>query len=355
MRLKSYFAKDVKTALVQARQELGPEAMLVHSRVAPPEARRPGEFEVVFATGAPAAAEAGDDYAGLASEVAALRRELERMSAAMSRSRTSAGGANGECAGAFAALAAAEVDPELAHEAIERLRAGGGDVESGLAAELAARFQVDAALGVGEARPRIAALVGPPGGGKTTTLVKLAVRYGLAGRRPTQLISMDGYRIAASEQLRSYAAILGVGFQALETPAALAQALEEHRRKDLILIDTAGHGARDLDAAEGLARFLASRTDIDTHLVLSAATKSADLFRVTEGFEIFRPRKLLFTRLDETQTFGPLLSLAAKTGKPISFLASGQQIPEDLEPAARERIVDLVWKRTAGRSAAAAA
>ncbi len=93
----------------------------------------------------------------------------------------------------------------------------------------------------------MAALVGPSGSGKTTTLVKLAVQYGLAGRRPVLLLSVDTYRIAAATQLRSFAAILGVGIQVLETVGALAQAIEENRGKELILIDTPGFGPADME------------------------------------------------------------------------------------------------------------
>ena len=186
------------------------------------------------------------------------------------------------------------------------------------------------------------ALVGPPGCGKTTTLVKLAVNYGLAARKPVVLISMDTQRVAAAEQLRSYAAILGVGFQVLETTAALAQAIEENRGKELIFIDTPGLAFGDMEDSSSLAHFLSTRKDIDTHLVLSASMKSADLTRMVDCYEIFRPQRLLFTKLDETVSFGPILNEAARTGKALSFFATGQRIPEDIEAASQNRLASLV-------------
>jgi flagellar biosynthesis protein FlhF len=153
---------------------------------------------------------------------------------------------------------------------------------------------------------------------------------------------MDTFRIASIEPLRTYAAILGVGFQAVSTGLALAQALQEHRHKDLILIDTPGFGPRDMDAAAELAAVLATHPEVDVHLVLAATTKSADLTSAVDRFEIFRPSKLLFTRVDETSSFGPAFSEAARTGKPISFLAAGQQVPEDLVAAAKDQVIELI-------------
>jgi flagellar biosynthesis protein FlhF len=359
VRLKSYFARDVKAALDMARVELGPEAMLLESRKAPPEARHLGECEVVMALPSekpesPENLQAQQEYIRLSADVAEMRKQMERMAAALSRSSAIASARElprPELAEVFSSLVEAEVDPVLAHDILQRLRdknAEGAAADRALADALGARVRCDPQLG------RIAALVGPCGCGKTTTLVKLAVRYGLTRRRPTQIISMDSYRIAAADQLRSFASILDVGFLALETPGALAQAIEEHRGKDLILIDTPGHGPNDLADSSDLAALLSSRRDIDTHLVLTASMKSADLSRVIDRFEIFRPQKLIFTKLDETETFGPILNEAARTDKAVSFLAAGQRIPEDLEPAAKERIVSLVLERGV-RSAAAAA
>jgi flagellar biosynthesis protein FlhF len=376
VKLKSYFARNVTAALEMARLELGPEAMLVQSRKAPPEARHLGECEVVMALAPPDAAAgpssdpaaetqsrqpAPGNYARLSAEMAGMRVQMERMAASMSRLHALLAARNLPHPGLaeiFSSLIQSEVDAELAHDILNRLRAAGEEgkpLRDALAAEIASRVTCDAKLGGRGKRPRIVALVGPCGCGKTTTLVKLAVQYGLSARRPTQLLSMDTCRIAAADQLRSYAAILGVGFQALETPRALAQAIEEHRQKDLILIDTPGHELNDLADAADLARFFDTRRDIDTHLVLTASMKSADLSRVVDRFEVFRPQKLLFAKLDETEAFGPILNQAARTGKPVSFLSAGQRIPEDLEPATKDRIVDLVLGRGSRRVAAATA
>ncbi len=272
---------------------------------------------------------------------------------------------------AYAVLTANEIDPDLARgivQSAESRSAGGARPRSrpvqpaarfeayqqGLIQELESRFTVKPTLGRTESGARITALVGPPGAGKTTTLVKLAVNYGLACRRPVLLISMDNHRIAAAEQLRSYAGILGVGFQMLETVSALAQSIEENRSKDLILIDTPGLGFTEISDSSTLARFLSTRADIDTQLALAASVKPVDLARMVDAYRVFKPQRLVFTKLDETASFGPIFNEAVRTGMPLSFFTTGQRIPEDLEEVTPGRLTGLILSGQGLRSRAVA-
>ncbi|MFN3322192.1 MAG: flagellar biosynthesis protein FlhF [Bryobacteraceae bacterium] len=379
MRLKSYFANTVEAAVGLARRELGPETMLVHSREATAETRHLGRYEVVFAvedspavteamttaaetnaTEAPAETAQPAPWGRLAQEVSDLRRQVERIVTVVSTSSPALSpqtASQPELAKLYSLLVAEGLDPELARQVVVRAQekaAERGSTVNAAEEALDSLFRVDPSIGRTGASRRVIAVVGAPGVGKTTTLVKLAACYGLQARRPAQILSADTVRIGAADQLRSYAAILGIGFQTVETARAVAQALEEHRYKELILIDTPGFGARDMEEASALAYALSTHPEIDVHLVLTACAKSADLLRAAERFDIFQPRKLIFTRLDETGSLGSLLNTAAMTGKPISFLANGQLIPEDLEPAAKEKILGPLFGRTAAQAVAAA-
>ena len=356
MKLKSYFADTIEEAISLARREMGPEAMLVNSKRSNADARHLGAYEVVCATDVEPQIAERDRARGLpgvntapidklSQDVSEIKHQMERLALTLARSTAGMAGiaADPDLANAFAELTAAELDADLAYDLMGKI--GAPFRPEALRDELARLLTVDAELGRTGSQARTIALVGPPGSGKTTTLVKLAVQYGVASRKATQILTVDTMRVGASEQLRSYAAILGVGFQVLETTTALARALDEHhRQKDLILIDTPGLARNELEAFEDLADFLSTHPAIDTHLVLPASMRTSDLKRVTDQYEIFKPAKLLFTRLDETETFGPILSQSVRSGKPISFLTRGQRIPEDLEEATKDSILNMVLK-----------
>lgn len=355
MRLKSFFADSIEQALSLARRELGPDAILVNSKRSDPVARDHGAFEVVCAVSLdlpsrhrPApnarALPPAPPSSQLAQDVSELKRQMERLALLLARSGAGMAGiaADPNLVQAFAELSAVELDADLVYELVSRL-SGAYSIDV-LRSEIHRLIRVDCALGPRENGPRVVVLAGPPGSGKTTALVKLAVRYGVLPRISTQILSLDTYRIAAADELRSYAAILGLGFQLLDTTAALAQALEEHRQKDLILIDTPGLSQAELCSFEEFTSFLSARPGIDVHLVLSASMRATDMQRLAAQYAGFHPGKLLFTHMDETRATGSLLSQSIRMSAPLSFFSWGQRIPEDLEPAAAEKLLDLILK-----------
>lgn len=357
MRLKSYFADTIEEAISQARHEMGSDAMLVNSKRSGTEARHLGIYEVVCAGETEARSEevagarsrttaAAPPMDRLSQDVTELKQQMERLALTLARSGGGMAGiaSDPELSRIFAQLTDADLYADLAYEVVGRMTAP--FTLEALRTELGSLVNIDSELGCPGGSARMVAVAGPPGAGKTTTLVKLALQHGINSRKRSQVLTLDTFRIAAADELQSYAAILGIGCEVLETTAALAQALEEHRDKDLILIDTPGLADGEMDGFEELAHFLSGYPGMDTHLVLPASMRTADLRRAAQRYEVFGPRKLLFTRLDETETFGPILSQSVRMGKPISYLTRGQRIPEDLEPATRDVILDMVLKAT---------
>ncbi|MBN2702327.1 MAG: flagellar biosynthesis protein FlhF [Methylohalobius sp. ZOD2] len=186
----------------------------------------------------------------------------------------------------------------------------------------------------------IAALVGPTGVGKTTTIAKLAARCRLKhGPRQIALVTTDNYRIAAHEQLSTYARILGVPIRVAGNSEELQSILRGFLDKKLILIDTSGMSPRDLRLAERFALLRDTDMAIETYLVLSATAQSSSLYEAIDAFADCRPRACILTKLDETGCLGPALSALIERGMPAAFFTDGQQVPEDLHPARSETLI----------------
>jgi len=187
-----------------------------------------------------------------------------------------------------------------------------------------------------------AAFVGPTGVGKTTTIAKLSAELSLKQKKKVGIISVDSYRIGAVDQLKTYAAIMGLPFLSAFSREDLEKALKKMAKRDVILIDTAGQSHRDMKRLKELGELLRESFPIDTHLVLSAATKSEDLKEAAENFSILKPASYVFTKVDETGSRGGLIDQMINLKLPVSFIANGQRVPEDILAATPRRVLRLV-------------
>jgi flagellar biosynthesis protein FlhF len=189
---------------------------------------------------------------------------------------------------------------------------------------------------------RVVALIGPTGVGKTTTIAKLAADFKLSkGLRPG-LVTVDTYRIAAVEQLRTYAEIIDIPLAVANTPSDMRRAIDELGDVDLVLIDTAGRSPRDEVKIRELAEFLASAQPDEVHLVLSATAGERSLRAAVERFSIARADRLILTKLDEADGLGGVLAVLGQVNRPVSYLTTGQAVPDDIEPANRSRLARLI-------------
>ncbi|MBI3014030.1 MAG: 50S ribosome-binding GTPase [Candidatus Tectomicrobia bacterium] len=199
-------------------------------------------------------------------------------------------------------------------------------------------------LQLGDGRTKAVAFVGPTGVGKTTTVAKLASHFALVEKKRVALVTIDTYRVASAEQLQTYARLIGIPLDVVLGPAALGKLLEKHRDKDLVLIDTAGRSQRNQEHLRELASFFQGRHAIETHLLVAATTKDGEMEETIESFGCIPIRRLLLTKLDEALSFGNLFNQAVCAKKPLSYFTTGQKVPEDIEVASAERLIDLILR-----------
>ncbi len=176
--------------------------------------------------------------------------------------------------------------------------------------------------------------IGPTGVGKTTTIAKIASKFRVDEKKKVALLTADTYRIAAAEQLRTYANILEVPFRVIYTVEEINKALEDFKGYDYIMIDTAGHSHQNSTQKDNMRSIIHSVDDIvekEVHLVLSATTKYRDLISIADSYKEMADYKLIFTKLAETTTLGNLLNLRLYTGASLSYVTYGQNVPDDIE------------------------
>ena len=219
-------------------------------------------------------------------------------------------------------------------------------VKSAVLRRIAAYIPVNASQATIErpedGRPLTIALAGPTGVGKTTTIAKLAATYKLRHGKSVGLITCDTYRIAAVDQLRTYANIIGVPLHVALTSSEVERACEALGDCDAILIDTAGRSQRDAGRIDELQQILNAASPHQTHLVLSMATSESVMHQAAERFASIRPDRVIFTKLDEAVNFGAMVNIARKINTELSFVTTGQEVPDHIEPSNSDRLARLV-------------
>lgn len=174
------------------------------------------------------------------------------------------------------------------------------------------------------------AFVGPTGVGKTTTIAKIASYFTLNLEKKVALITADTYRIAAVEQLRTYANILNIPIKVVYSSGELKEAIDSFKDMDLVLIDTAGRSHKNIEHQNELAKLLNEIEDKEMYLVLSLGTKYNDLIKITDAYNDISSYKLIFTKLDETSSYGNILNIKLKTNAMLSYVTFGQNVPDDI-------------------------
>lgn len=432
MNLKTYKASTIADALAQVKQDLGKDAVILHTRsfksgglfglgarkmyevtasinirTAPAPKRQPNRTDQRRAEGAPAGADASSDHR-LATTLAvaraygagaAGRRSADALAPAASHAATGAStsplvtparlapvspgasadleaelasiksmvarvlstSANARCAlmpdalqAMYLRLLEAEVSSQIADEIIAAVR---DDLSAAQACDapavrdatlrrLASYIPVcaeSAAIArAADGRPFTVALVGPTGVGKTTTLAKLAATWKLRHGRRVGLITADTYRIAAVDQLRTYANIIGLPLHVASTPRDVAAACDALADYDCILIDTAGRSPSDTDRLDELRAFLGAARPHQTHLVLSSAASESGMLHAAERFRAVSPDRVIFTKLDEAVNFGVLVNVGRRVQAALSYITTGQEVPDTIEPGRADRIARLI-------------
>ncbi|CAB1059700.1 Flagellar biosynthesis protein FlhF [Olavius sp. associated proteobacterium Delta 1] len=193
-------------------------------------------------------------------------------------------------------------------------------------------------------KPHIVALIGTTGVGKTTTIAKLAAVQTNRRKKRVAVITIDNYGIAANEQLKRYARIIGVPLETAVNNTELKWAIKKFKQKDLILIDTPGISPNNLSQIRELKSYFTKLPELQRHLVVSVATKEKDLSEIFQAFKEVGVQRLLFSKIDESNTYGNMLNVLIRTNIPLSFLSCGRKVPDDIEVGSVQKLVDLIFQ-----------
>lgn len=295
-----------------------------------------------------------EDLQSEVSELRSLIKQISREQAVERRSRMSADVVSEEVSQTFRDLVNAGIERPIAKELLEEISidqesesSNYKEIQERLAYAIMERLQVvDMLEGVGakngKAETSFLSIVGPTGVGKTTTIAKIASQASTQRGLRVGLLNLDMYRVAAADQLQTYAKLMNLPYRNVRNVEELNEAIHDFGSLDLVLIDTTGRSQKDAEGLAEISKFLDQIEDLKTMLVVSANTRDSELRDITSRFRLFKPSSLIFSKLDETGVFGGIVNTQLRTELPLAYFTVGQRVPEDIERATKERVVDLV-------------
>jgi flagellar biosynthesis protein FlhF len=365
MKIRRYMGSDTQEALLKVKMDLGNDAVILNTR----KVRQKGLMKLFSKPMVEVLAALDEEYGkkkespGSApnNKVADLENKVNNMEVLLQKIYSQMKSATAKSAEAdkdeksreqsnvlqvfYGNLVRNDVDPELARKIIQAVsekvgeNAAVNDAASVLYNMIAGLLGKPETLKLREdGKPTVVIFVGPTGVGKTTTLAKIAANYALGYKKKVGLITADTYRIAAVEQLKTYSEILGIPISVAYSPCEIGEAINGYSDRDLILIDTAGRSTKNKSQFEELkALVMASQAD-ETYLVLSTTTGVRNCRELVSNYNFMEQYKLIFTKLDESPVSGILLNARQMTGKPLSYITTGQSVPDDIEVVSIEKI-----------------
>lgn len=234
-------------------------------------------------------------------------------------------------------------DLDLEEEFIEKIIKKVGDLEDNLEEREKIKRVIENTIDIrSNSVGKVTVLVGPTGVGKTTTIAKLAGKLSLIDKKKVGLITIDTYRIGAVEQLKTYADIMNIPFKVVFSIKDMEKSIIDLDYCDVILVDTTGRSSKNMMQISELRAFIEKIKEKSVHLVISASTKNKDIETIIKGYTILEYENIIITKLDETSTYGSILTILDKGKKPISFITTGQDVPDDIKEGNKEEIAKIV-------------
>jgi flagellar biosynthesis protein FlhF len=367
MRIKRFKARDTKTAIQMVKDELGPEAVILSTRELPdplngvgtsveitagigyqpkgptrPSATEKKRLAIGFQEPAPnhPTASLSNLESGMA-EIKELLLDMANRSSLSDRFRD-----RKDLVRLYRNLIDSEVEPAIARALIEKTgtecNGSGVDPRTILRKKLARLMKVAATPTANLSTPRLIALVGTSGVGKTTTIAKLAALWSRHSQNKVALVSLDTLRLGAAEQLKTYARIMGLPVRITQDQTEFRQAVDMFQNMDMILLDTPGRTLAKPETISELAQLLDGLKQVAVMLVVSAATKDRDIAAAIRQAEALSVDSLIISKIDETQRYGNVINNLIKAKKPVSFLTNGQKVPDDIIVATPGRLAELI-------------